>query len=564
VPIIEMAAIRQAWGGDGVAQLGRSLTITREHQFKHAALDRLADPDWDAAEGVIAALAESLQPLEALARRKALSLQALAEAHRIAAHRLAADENAELPLPDTAAEAMATFLDALTTETPGPALTLADYPELFRSLIRLETCRTDEAQHARLRILGPREARLTSADTIIIAGLNEGAWPAAADSGPWLNRAMRDALGLPPAERQTALAAHDFTQLFGAAEVVLTRALKADGTPTVPSRWLLRMEALLGGFGLKDALAPKRPWLHWALAAEAPGEKPRAKAPAPCPPLEARPRQLSVSDIARLMANPYGIFARHILGLNALDALEAEPGGAERGRIIHDTLHTFAKRFPEGLPADCARELIAIFDGQTGRYADNARIAAFWRPRMERFAGWFAETEPERREGVARVLAQVSGEMSLTAEAGPFSLRVSADRIDLRQDGSLAIYDYKGGNLPSEADVRSFKKPELPLQALIAEKGTFRDIKSHEVSRLAYISAKGGDPAGEERAMEKDSPAALAASARDGLEALIKRFDDPATPYTAMRRKDFTSRYDAYAHLARVEEWSGTEVSEEG
>ena len=73
-----------------------------------------------------------------------------------------------------------------------------------------------------------------------------------------------------------------------------------------------------------------------------------------------------------------------------------------------------------------------------------------------------------------------------------------------------------------------------------------------------------GDPAGEESAVTKESAEALAQRARDGLTTLLARFDDEATPYKAMRRGAFGNnyRFDAYAHLARVEEWSG--ATEEG
>jgi ATP-dependent helicase/nuclease subunit B len=555
---IEMAALRQPWSTDGVAQLAPGLTIARHHHRKHQALGRLNDAEWDAAEAVAARFADALQPLIALAQRKPAPLRELAQAHLAAAHRLAADEIGEVPHYGNGGDEIAAFMAALTRDSPGPSIKLKDYPALFRSLMSLEVQQDGAASRARLRILGPREARLGFADTVIVAGLNEGIWPEMGEASPWLNGAMRRALGLPATERQTALSAHDFAQAMHAPELILTRAMKAEGTPTVPSRWLLRIEALLGGMGLKDALAPKRPWLQWALAGEAAEARWRAKPPAPCPPVEVRPRQLSVSEIATLMVNPYAIHARHILGLRPLGALEAEPGGAERGRVIHDTLHAFAKRYPQELPADTARELVAIFDAQIARYGDHTRIAAFWRPRMERFARWFGETEPERRVGVAQVFAQTAGEMIINTAGGPFTMRVSADRIDLRTDGSLAIYDYKGGNLPNETEVVTFKVPNLPLQALIAIDGHFRGIESHEVARLAYISAKGGEPPGEERGITRDSPATLATKAREGLEALLQRFDDAATPYAAMRRGGARRLFDDYAHLARVDEWSGS------
>jgi len=561
--IIEMAAVRQPGSGDGIDALAAGFGMTRADKRQHLALKRLDEAEWTAADDAVSRFSEAMQPLTVLARGKPCPLQALAEAHREAARRLAADEEGNPPASaedDAAGQAMAAFMGALASDTPGPPLAMHDYPALFRGLLRLETCPDGQAAHPRLRILGPREARLGAADMVIVAGLNEGCWPGAADPGPWLNRATRDALGLPSPEHSTALAAHDFAQAMGAPEVVLTRALKSDGTPTVPSRWLLRMEALLGGLGLADALAPKRPWLQWAMAGAPASAKPPAKAPAPCPPVAARPRELSVSDIARLMANPYAIYAEHILGLSPLDALEAEPGGAERGRIIHETLHRFTRRFPDALPHDSALELLAIFDSYAANFGDNAKVAAFWRPRLERFARWFGETELERRQGIARIFAQVSGEMTVDAPAGPFTLRATADRIDMREDGSLVIYDYKSGSLPSPADIQAFKAPQLPLQALVAQDGALKGIKSGTVAALVHMSARGGEPAGEESRVTAEEAQVLSDTARGGLTNLLTKFDDVATPYTAMRRGGFTNgyRYDAYAHLARVEAWSGT------
>ena len=43
---------------------------------------------------------------------------------------------------------------------------------------------------------------------------------------------------------------------------------------------------------------------------------------------------------------------------------------------------------------------------------------------------------------------------------------------------------------------------------------------------------------------------------------LIGAFDLPATPYSALRRPRFSYRFDDFAHLARVAEWS-LEANEE-
>ncbi len=563
--IVEIAGMRQAWCGEGLDALAKSLSLAKRTKPRHRAIDLLSEEAWDAADMLLQRLAGALRPLSRLARRTAMPFAELAAAHAETAHALVADAyggSAELAR-GADGEAMAAFMRTLAGDAPGPAISLGDYPALFRSLIRLEKTRPTAA-HPRLQILGAMEARLTCADLVIIAGLNEGTWPEAADPGPWLNRSMRAALGLPSPERRIRLAAHDFCQMMGAGEVVLTRSLKSGGAPTVPSRWLMRVEALLQGLGLNEVLAARTPWAEWSAARNRASPAPAAKPPCPCPPLDARPRRLSVSDIQALIINPYAIYAKHILELSPLNPLDEGPGGAERGQIIHDMLHRFARAFPGALPPASGRELLAIFDRCAALYGEHARISAFWRPRLERFAAWFEETEPARRRD-AQVLTEVPGELTFEAPAGPFTLRARADRIDLHPDGSLALYDYKSGAMPTDAAVADFKAPQLPLEALIAFEGHFDGLASRRLVKLAYISAKGGDPAGMEREPSKEPPDVLARAARKGLTALIERFDHAATPYTAMRRTAFAEsyRFDDYAHLARVAEWKGATTEED-
>ena len=57
---------------------------------------------------------------------------------------------------------------------------------------------------------------------------------------------MRHELGLDLPERRIGLSAHDFAQLLGADEVILSHAAKVGGAPAVASRFLHRLEAVAG------------------------------------------------------------------------------------------------------------------------------------------------------------------------------------------------------------------------------------------------------------------------------------------------------------------------------
>ncbi len=503
-------------------------------------------------------LHEAFMPM--LSLKKPAPLLTFAAAHLAVAEALA---DAEF-WTGAAGQRMRRVMEQFAEDVPGPILTAADYPALYRTLTRRETV-THGSADGRLAIWGPREARLQRRDVLILAGLNEGTWPEAADPGPWLNRTMRVELGFEPPERRLGQAAHDFTEAFGCRELYLTRAAKVDGAPALASRWLMRLTALLDGLKMGDVLEPDRPWLEWARQPRPVNAASRAKPsrPKPRPPLTARPRKLSVSDVETFIANPYAIFAKHILKLEPLPDLAAEPGASERGQLIHAALAEFANRHPVHLPDDPAAVLMAIADDILAREVDHIAARAFWRPRLARFADWFAATEPQRREKGVTVLSEVPGEVTFEAPAGPFTLKARADRIDAGQDGMLTIYDYKTGSIPANAQVTALRAPQLPLEAYIAAEGGFTGLSTAETANLVYISAKGGDPAGEERAVEGRDIMELAAAARDGLKALVARFDDPATPYEAKRRAGFEAsyRYDDYAHLARVLEWA--EAAEE-
>src|SRR6202789_2168469 len=135
-----------------------------------------------------------------------------------------------------------------------PGIEPRAYATLFTELAEAVAVRPVYGRHPRLAILGELEARLQSFDVVVLGSLNEGVWPRAATTDPWLSRPMREALGLEAPERAIGLAAHDFATLAAGPRVFLTRALKVDGTPTVASRWLQRLLQLTKGLKLDGKL----------------------------------------------------------------------------------------------------------------------------------------------------------------------------------------------------------------------------------------------------------------------------------------------------------------------
>lgn len=601
---VELISLRQPWLGGGLTRLKNSFEEMKArrdgNQRIHPAIARLREEEWQLAETLIERLTKAYAPLEDQARAgKPLRLTSFVNAHIEVAESLSAttadaqagdegrsangtdappdaapgasDDAAAEPTPmwrGAAGEQLARLLaEVIINESVAPTLTPRDYGEFYKSLIAGETVRPLTPVHPRLFIWGPFEARLQQPDVVILGGLNEGTWPATAEASPLLSRPMCEELGLPSPEQHIGYSAHDFASLLCAQTVHLTRAAKADGVETVPSRWILRLTSLLEGAGLGSILAPKAediPFAALAAYRDKVTPQPAITAPAPTPPVSARPRQLSVTRIEDWIANPYSIYASEILKLKPLDPIGGEPDAALRGQIIHEAMQIFSERHPEKLPEKAAKELSEIAAGIMQQYGAHPRIASFWQPRFERFAEWFSETEPARREELAALYTELGGRLEIEAPYAPFILTARADRIDKLKNGSAHIYDYKTGALPSKSEVEQRRKPQLPLEAAMLQEGGFKEAGKAEVRAIGLISARGGVPAGEELLI-KEGLQQLITLSLEKLTALITAFDREETAYKALRRKRFEGqyRYDDYAHLARVEEW-GSETEGEG
>ena len=282
------------------------------------------------------------------------------------------------------------------------------------------------------------------------------------------------------------------------------------------------------------------------------------EAPAPRPPLAARPRELSVTQVETLIRDPYAIFARHILKLRPLDPVAADPGAAERGTMIHAALERFIREVGASLPDDALDRLLAHGREAFGATLSRPTVEAFWWPRFCQAARWFIEEFERERAGELRdSRAEVRGRLTLEPAGRPFQLVAKADRIDRLGDGGYAILDYKTGQVPSEPQVTSGWSPQLPLEAAVARAGGFQGLAEAAVAALIYVRLSGGDPPGERCDIKADANQ-LAADAAANLTRLIAAFDDERTPYRSRPRPMWASRFGDYDHLARVKEWSAS------
>jgi ATP-dependent helicase/nuclease subunit B len=558
-------------GSEGLDRAFAAFRLNRDSMHRSDPRWLIADDRFDGAAELISRLAAALAPVEEL--RKPHPLAELARRHREVVVKLSEERpGAVAAFAGPEGLKLDQALAELIASPSAGELPVArrDYVELFHAAIADRVVRRPELFDVRVRIFGPLEARLQSADRMVLGGLNEGSWPPETRSDPWLSRPMRAKIGLDRPERRIGLAAHDFAQALGAPEVILARAAKTAGAPTVASRFVLRLAAVSGEERWDKVIARGNEYLAWARALDMPATVKPSPRPAPAPPPEARPDRLSVTDIENWLRDPYTIYARHVLNLRPLDAIDAEPGAADRGSVIHEAIGNFTKAYSGvPLPADVEQELIRYGEAAFAAWQDFPEARGFWWPRFKRIAHWFAGWERERRMGLTAVYGEIQGELKIPLQARTFTLRARADRIEKRKDGTYAILDYKTGQPPTAPQVQAGLAPQLTLEAAILRHGGFTNLAAGSVAEINYVRLRGGEPPAEPKEIKFSkggTPDSYAEIALAKLTGIAARFLVGGEPYRSLVHPMWKKHYGDYDHLARVKEWaaSGGESEYEG
>ena len=571
--MIELVALR---GGTGRPDI---LALCALFEARHAALARQRPPFWLArldarrlaeARQVLAALESALEPLARLRSAPAAEFATVARASVEALEGLAREEDGSLAAlyQGEAGEALARFLRALVEAAEAPAVALAEWPDVFAALIAGEVVKPAQGADQRVAIWGALEARLQGVDTLVLAGLNEGTWPAAPASDRFMSRLMKAELSLPPPERRIGLAAHDFMMALGAPTVVLSRSARAGDAPAVASRWLQRLAACAGPRESEAMRARGRRFIDWAHALETADDEDFAPRPCPRPPLEARPRRFSVTEIETLRRDPYAVYARRVLGLVPLDPLIRDPGAAERGTLFHDILQAFVQSGADPCAPDALQRLLATGRRLFAEAGLPADVEAVWWPRFARTAENILAWERGRAEGILARHAEIRAEPLAVGATGKL-LSGRADRIDLRRGERADIIDYKTGATPSRVQAHRLIAPQLALEAALLRRGAFAGLGNPVPAELAYLRLKADGTVEPESILSiKDSEKtgeALAQEAWERLERLLAHYDSSEAGYLSralpFREGDVEGDYD---HLARVLEWSAGGDAGEG
>ena len=536
----------------------RRLELEDADAFTHRTVRRMSENDWldifwiaESLDSTFNGSDESQQqPVDILARQTVSLVEACAQDSNGHFDDLFGTENGR---------ALADFITELIEHGSLLKCLPQQWPDIFDALMGNRVSRTVGQTHSRVSILGPLEARLQTFDRVVLGGLNEKTWPATTRNDAFLSRPMKTALGLPPPERRTGLAAHDFQMLMGGSDVILTRSAKSDNAPSIASRWLQRLMIVAGEKAGAELRRRGQVYIDWANQIDQPAGPPQScQQPKPIPPLAARPSGLSITDIETWVNDPYAIYAKRILKLAPLDSLSRSADARERGNLYHAIVEDFVKQVEDPHAQNALQDLLDIARHHFEQSAVPAEVAVQWWTRFETIAENLLSWHRGHMSEVEQIRVELKGSTDKGLDG--FTLSGRVDRIDLLKQGGLAIFDYKTGGEPSVKSVFEFKSPQLPLEAAMALRGGFGEELRKKADMIGYLRLRTADELEVDAIAEATdkSPSAheLGEQAWERLHNLIEAYRDPAKEYRSKARqvpeKSWESDYD---HLARVREW---------
>ncbi|MBU4567548.1 MAG: double-strand break repair protein AddB [Alphaproteobacteria bacterium] len=450
----------------------------------------------------------------------------------------------------------------------GP-LSPRDLADLIETECANLTVSLGEQEHPRLSIWGPLEARLQSADLIVLAGLNEDVWPVKAPPDAFLPRRFRPLLGLGDPDERLGLSAHDFAQLACAPRVAMLYSARRDDAPAVASRWVWRLRTLTQGAlpdAAEDVLRGTCGALpDWTRLIQTEGIGRQVAGfsaePRPMQRPPGWPPRLSVTRVDRLQRDPYSIWAEDVLGLRVLDPMNTPMQPNLKGTAIHKAL----ERFDTEPVGRSERGLVALLDEELSKAgetpADWHSRKAIWQDVARWYLDWHAG-----RDTAGGVAYEASGKLVYEIAGEPFILSAQADRIEIGATGQITIVDFKTGSAPTDRMIRTGFDQQMPLQALIASKGGFDKVRAAPVAALDYVEFKGKPDArsigpGKDGAL---TPENMIERAEAGVRQLIADYRATGAVFVSAPRVQFVKYDYGYNLLARRAEWTSDTTEGEG
>ena len=410
-------------------------------------------------------------------------------------------------------------------------ISIKEFNIFLRNHILSQPERFAEGYTPNVIILGVLEAQFLEADRIIVTSVSEESWTKSFERNDfWLTQTMLDRYGMQSIKMKNASLRNIFDRLLHKKNVLVTRATLVGG---VEQQRYGYFDKITKNFTVCNAS-----WLKELFTCTNKFRK--SEMPAltnPNPALKLRPNHLWVSDIDLLTDDPYAFYAKRILKLPETNHIN-EPKNI-RGNYMHEVLEKFAKSSKIDSLTALRQMALQILKNKWLK----PHALGLWFFRLNKIFS-FVINNTETKKHYAEITGRCIIKIGKYCEV---EVGCRVDRIDIDNLGEISIIDYKSGQIPTMAQVSCGDKIQLPLEAIIAQRGGFA-FPETTVKNLYYWDLKNLKVVCV--ASDKREVSSLATVAIERLEKLIHRYNVAGEAY----KININSAHKSYLHLARAKE----------
>ncbi len=383
--------------------------------------------------------------------------------------------------------------------------------------------------NAAIQILSNIEARLLNYDLVIVASLNDGEFPEI-EAENWLGKKIKKDLGINHSLKKIGQNCYNFCNYLSNQKVVLSRSKSKNGAPIIASVFWLKFITLCKELKIN---------LNYGENFFSKLEKINSSNPInielynPKPELKFRPQKFSITEISKLISDPYAIYAKKILQLKELEEIDVESSYAEFGSFVHKALEEYVRN-PN------FNQFEKIFEN----YFLEKEAKLVWWPKFEQIFTDFILKNNDLKNLQNHLEVPVKLNFHQTLISGKI------DRITIDQNNFAEIYDYKTGYAPSNKEVLSGLEPQLTIAALALIEGVIdaklNNLSANQIKSINYWELS-SSKASEIRKICKNNEEIqiLIAAAKSGLESLFDFFYNQENGYLS------TGKSKEYSHLSR-------------
>jgi ATP-dependent helicase/nuclease subunit B len=422
---------------------------------------------------------------------------------------------------------MLAALEAVHAAHDDPDWAIREIALAVRRSIEDETFVPSPPAEGGVQLLDDQAVRYGLFDDVSIVGLVDSEWPERPRRNIFYPPSLLKSLGWPSEKDRRAAADARFLDLLRSAsrrtqvftftldeDALVSRSMQLDEIPRARLSTVERAAGDATRVFVDEALSLEPVTLdrlegearRWAVlrtgrsAAESP-QFHGTLGTEVCP--DARPRPWSVSALETYLDCPFKFFAQHVLRLEEEPDDEEVMDPRKQGQFVHEVFQQFFEAWqnsrhravtPGNL--DLARQMFTqVVDRALERLP--AAEAGLERTRLlgSSAAAGLGEAvfrmEAERPVAVVERLLErrLEGEFTIATVNGPrtVSLRGKADRVDLLEDGTFRLIDYKLGWPPNRA-----RALQLPIYSICAEQRlAAHHGRNWTLGEAAYLAFKG-------------------------------------------------------------------------